>query len=196
LTELLKIDGVELYSGIKLPNTKLYAGDIAWVETENPLFCDVFVGLLFGLVEKKKGNIKFFRSRTSCLDIANWAPHVENAVSLCSLYSYSRGVKISTSINELKKILSEVNASYVLNMNLREMTKPTKTLLSWAITLAVPDLNIILNDPYYGADDKTCAVLSSILDDQAKDGSLVLITSTDKPRMFNEHLKFLRGNRS
>ncbi len=194
MTELLKIDGVELCSaGIKIPNSMLYAGDIVWVETENPLFCDVFIGILFGLVEKKRGKIKFFRSRTSYFDIASWTPYVQDAVSLCSLYSYSKGVKISTSINELKKILNEVNASYVLNMNLREMTKPTKTLLSWAITLSVPDLNIVLNDPYYGADEKTSSVLSSRLDDQAKDGSLILIVSTDKPRMFSEHLKFLRG---
>jgi len=190
LAELLLTSGLTVEGKYKFPDINAYAGDVLWVETENALYSEVFISTLFGLLKPSKGDLKFFASDVSYCNVADWAPQVKDAVSLCRLYAYSRGTQMSSSVNELKRILSAANAEHILNMDLKDMVKSTRSMLSWAISLSVPALNIILNDPYYGLDKEASVCLSRELDNCAKDGSLMIITSQDKPAVFNRQAVF------
>lgn len=187
MAELLLIDGVKLEKGIRLPDVKAYAGDVVWVETENALYTDIFVGLLLGLIHPKKGRFKFITSDVSYCDVSEWTPGLKKALSLCKAYSYS--------LSNFKRLLSGANADYVLDMDVKDMAKSTKVLVSWAISLSTPSLNIILNDPFYGLDKKASAFLSTEIEGVAKDGSLVIILSPDRPAVFSQQVRFTMGGK-
>ena len=193
MAELLLIKDVVLDNKVKLPNVKAFAGDVLWVETENSLYADVFISLLLGLLKPKKGTIKFFNSNSSYCDITEWVPQVKDPLSLVRTYSYAKGLQISSSTNNLKRILDGVNLGYLSEMEIKEMAKSSKALVSWAVSLSVPALNIILNDPYYGLDKNSCKFLAKEIDEVAKDGSLVIIMSQEQPMIFTQHISFMAG---
>ena len=193
MAALLFIEGAELENGITLPSIKAYAGDVLWVETENNLYSDVFVSLLLGISKPKKGIFKFFNTNVSYCDISEWLPQIKKVSSLCRSYAYSKGSQISACVNNVKSLLSGANAGYAFDMDMQNMAKSTRVMVSWALTMSVPALNIILNDPYYGMDKNTSLFVSSKIDDVAKDGSLVVIVSHEKPVAFSKHISFTMG---
>lgn len=190
MAELLLTKDLVIEGKYEIPNMNAYAGDVVWVETENNFYSEIFISSLLGLLRPSRGELKFFSSDVSYCDITEWLPNIKDASSLCRLYSYSRGVQMSASISEFKRILSQSNAEHVLNMHLKDMVRSTRSLLSWAISLSVPALNVILNDPYYGLDKEASLCLSNEIENCAKDGSLVIIVSQEKPSVFNKQVSF------
>ncbi len=193
MAELLFIEGAKLENGATLPSVKAYAGDILWVETENDLYSDVFVSLLLGLSKPKKGVFKFFNSNVSYCDVSEWLPQIKKVSSLCRAYAYSKGNHISACVNNVRKLLGGANAGYAFDMDIQKMAKSTRVMMSWAITMSVPALNIILNNPYYGMDKNASLFVSSEIEGAAKDGSLVIIVSHEKPPVFSKQISFTTG---
>ena len=53
--ELIFTENVELVGGIKISNISASAGDVLWAATASPLYSDVVISMLLGLMRPVKG---------------------------------------------------------------------------------------------------------------------------------------------
>jgi len=194
---LLITSDVELDRGIRIPDMSISSGEIFWLECENHLCADVFASFMLSLLKIKKGdatlsglNIDLHKDHSviSYLNL-NWSIYVDDVQKLVKYMAYSGEHKFSSAMNEFKRILEGLGSAYILDMKLSEMTPATKRITSTSISLALPSLIILLEEPFLDIDETGSAFMKKELDNIIADGSSIIIMSESAPPSYMNKAK-------
>lgn len=195
--KLLILDGVSIYKDIKIPDLYLSSGELLWIETQNDLEADVFVSFMFGLFPLKKGRAWFsgmsINKNTdlpiSYIDLSRWHPKSDTLEGFVKTMAYAKGMQVSYVLNDFKRILEGVGASYALDLSFDEMRSATKKIVSTCITLSMPQLLMILLDPFTGLDKENSLFLAEQIKKISVDGSSFIILSDTEVPVSAKHIK-------
>ena len=157
-TDILLMEGIELSGGIKLSDVSAMAGDILWTEAVSPLYSDVVISMLLGLIKPVKGKYRLAGSRPSnrkqkeliSFFSASWDVGVKDSESFVKMIALNYDQKISTVSSEFKRMMKGLGAEYALKLGFEELRPATRSIVSVAATLSLPLLAIFLKEPYYG----------------------------------------------
>ena len=193
--KLLITDGVLIRKDFGLPDLSLSSGDVLWLETENELQADVFISFMLGLLDVKKGkafiggsSIKESTRKTiSYIDLSMWNPKMDSLEDLVKLLAYDNGFQVSAVMNEFKRLLSGLGTVYATDMNFDEMSIGTKRIVSSAISLAMPQLIIMLVEPFMNLDKDSIFFMEQEIKRIALDGTSIIILSDTQPPVYSEH---------
>lgn len=189
LNEIISAKDVVFAKDLKIPDFSLGSGEILWMEMENPnwakLLQPFFNGLLiphsgsFNITGKDLRKIKSCKELVSCTYLSSYQAGM---VYLNSLVHWIAGDKNSAQIwATVTRILSGIGYEYTLQVPLETMAVSTIKKISTAITLSIPKLVIILNEPFYGLEEQGKQYIDKEIENLSNDGSCVLILSQDSP---------------
>ena len=197
--ELNFIDGVELVGGIKISNVSALGGDVLWAETASPLYSDVVISMLLGLMKPLKGNYllasgqvtnKKQKQLISYFD-ATWDVGVRDAESFAKMIALNYDQQMSAVSSEFKRIIKGLGAEYALKVKFEDLKPATKSIVSTAATLALPLPVVLLKEPYYGLEKHAAEFLSSELLKLSKDGSLIIVFAESTPAVYTKQVQII-----
>jgi len=197
--ELICTQDVELIGGIKISDVSASAGDVLWAETSSPLYSDVVVSMLLGLMKPVKG--KYFlasgrvtnrkqRKLISFFD-ASWDVGVKDAESFVKMIALNYDQQMSAVSSEFKRIIKGLGAEYALKVQFEDLKPATKSIVSTAATLALPFPIVLLREPFYGLEKYATDFLKSELLKLSKDGSLIVIFSESTPALYTKQVQIV-----
>lgn len=198
-TDVLLMESVELAGGIKLSDVSAVAGDILWAETASPLYSDVVISMLLGLIGPDKGRYRLAGTRPSnrkqkkliSYFSASWGVGVKDAETFVKMIALNYDKKISPVSSEFKRIMKGLGAEYALKVKFDELKPATKSIVSVAATLSLPFLIILLKEPYYGLEKQAADLLTSEILRLSKDGSLVVVFSGAPPPGYTKQFQIV-----
>ncbi|MEI6092380.1 MAG: hypothetical protein WCQ47_01705 [bacterium] len=181
--KLLILEGVQIHDDIRIPDVSLSSGEVVLVQTQNDLEADVFISFLFGLFPLKTGKAWFSGASLaeykhgliSYVDLSRWHPKIDNLEHFIKTMAYAKGLQVSYVLNDFKRILEGAGASYALDLSFDEMKPATKKVVSTCITLSMPQLLMVLLDPFFGLDKDNSLFISEQIKKIATDGSAFII---------------------
>ncbi len=193
------MEGIELSGGIKLSDVSAMAGDILWTEAVSPLYSDVVISMLLGLIKPVKGKYRLAGSRPSnrkqkeliSFFSASWDVGVKDSESFVKMIALNYDQKISTVSSEFKRMMKGLGAEYALKLGFEELRPATRSIVSVAATLSLPLLAIFLKEPYYGLEKNASDFLTSEILRLSKDGSLVVVFSESPPPGYTKQCRIV-----
>ncbi len=197
--ELIYMEDVVLIGGIRVSNFSASAGDVLWAETASPLYSDVVISMLLGLMRPVKGHYflaagkatnRKQRKLISYFD-ASWDVGVKDAESFVKMIALNYDQQMSAVSSEFKRIIKGLGAEYALKVNFEELKPATKSIVSTAATLALPFPIVLLKEPFYGLEKNAADFLTSELSRLSKDGALVVIFAESTPALYTKQVQIV-----
>jgi len=199
IAELIFTEGVELTGGIKISNVSASAGEVLWAETASPLYSDVVISMLIGLMKPVKGKYLLAAGRVtnrkqreliSYFD-ATWNVGVKDVESFAKMIALNYDRHLSAVSSEFKRLMNGLGAEYALRVKFEELKPATKSIVSTAATLSLPFPIVLLKEPYYGLEKHAAEFLTSELLKLSKDGSLIIIFSEAPPALYTKQVQIV-----
>ncbi|MFH1223229.1 MAG: hypothetical protein V1647_02670 [Pseudomonadota bacterium] len=195
---LLVANNVLLQGGVKIPNLSVLPGDILWLECENNLHSDIFVSFMLGLLKIRSGTATLSGNNITLpgnhkvISYFNITAHkyMDDVEKMVKLFAHSGGLEFSSAASEFKRILNGIGAGYALSVKSEEIAPATKKIIQTAMSVAMPSLLLLLDEPFTGLDTDGILFLKTELQNLVKDGTAVIIMSELEPPLNSKKLKF------
>jgi ABC-type multidrug transport system ATPase subunit len=191
INEILRAQELVLQEKVKIPDFALGGGEVLWMEMENPnwakLLLPFFSGLLYHcsgtltVAGKDFNRIEHKENLFSCIHISSYQAGPVLLNSLVHWIARRQGCNAAGAWSNCKRILSAIGCEYVCQVFLEKIAANTMKKINTAVTLSIPKLVIVLNDPFFGLEENEKVYISNEIDNLAKDGSSILIMSQDTP---------------
>jgi ABC-type Mn2+/Zn2+ transport system ATPase subunit len=198
INEILSTESVFLQKGINIPDFTLNGGENLWIETENPDWARLLVPLFNGLLRPQSGRlsitgkdiyqqhpgtgaIKRVDELLCCIYMNIRQPGSLSLNALIRRIAHNKKLNPAQVWAKCREILHAIGCGYACQMEMNGAAAGTVKKICTAITLSIPRLIVVLNDPFFGLDADAQTYIAGQIESIARDGSSILIIAQDKP---------------
>ena len=200
---ILSIKDFRLNSFIYISDFHIMPGEIINIFLERGSYRTSFLENIIGLKKPFKGNIFLFNKDINMQDnlhkvllyfnILRWTPLLSGHSSLKFILervAELKNNKLSFISNKIMQLANELNMDYSLDVDVDKLNGFEKQKLSTIVSLSVPAVLILLEDPFLNFEQKDLKIIEKRIDMLLRDGSSILVLSEHKYSFIKKYMEF------